>query len=142
MSNLFESISGLVSSKLESYKLFTKIVQLETKLAAMGVLPLIIHTVMLLIMSMTVWLLIMSLIGYGLFYILGSIALSLLLTVVLNLGIMYTIYRLAVSNLKKMSFEKTREYFSHHPEDIHDEAETTNLQRADADRQTIKARVE
>ncbi|MCE3046102.1 hypothetical protein [Legionella sp. 16cNR16C] len=142
MSNLFESITGLVSSKLESYKLLAKVFQLETRLAAMGVLPLIIHTVMFLIISMTLWLLVMSLVAYGLFYLLGSIALALLLVVVINLGIMYTIYRLALSNIRKMSFEKTREYFSHHPEDIHDEAETTNLPRADADRHAVKARVE
>lgn len=116
---IVENIAGLVSSKIEILKSVTSIIKLETKLAALSIFPLIMNVCLLFVVLLSLWLSSMTLLGYSFHYLFNNTFISLGLLVLLNLIFFFVLYHSLLMNLKKMSFEKTREYFSNTVDDKH-----------------------
>lgn len=136
--SIIEQIAGLVSGKIDIAKSVAKIIKLETKLAALSVYPLILNLCVMLIVLMSLWLSSMVLVGYCLNYVLHNTFLALGIVVLINIGLLTILHQVLLLNLRKMSFEKTREYFSHKVEDEYNGLTTTDQRRAEDDGQTIK----
>lgn len=135
---LFEHIEGLVSGKLSIIKMGIEIIKLETRLAGLSVFPLLINIILLLIVLMTTWLVGMGLAGYGLFVAFKSIAIATLSVFFLNIGLLAVLLSYLSFNLKNMSFEKTREYFSNKMDNDYDKLQKANNRAAASDRKKIK----
>lgn len=136
--NIFEHIDGLVSGKLAILRMVLDIVKLETRLAGLSVYPLLLNLSMLLIVLMTTWLVSMVLMGYGLLLAFESFVVAILSVLVLNVVLLGILLNYLSFNLKKMSFEKTREYFSEKAGNEHDKLEKTNNCEVGSDRKKIK----
>lgn len=106
---LLEETQGLVSSKITILKAITRVIKLETKLAGLSIFPLLLTVCLLLVVLMSLWFTSMLLVGYFILMSLQSLMLTLIALVVLNGLFLGLIVNSLVSNLKKMSFEKTRE---------------------------------
>lgn len=119
--NLFDELQGYLSGQFNSIKTVISLIRLEAKLAGLTVIPLVINLFLLLIVSTTIWVALMCLIGYGAFILLyhnywltiGSILL-------INLLILGGLLKYLSFNIKLISFEKTRAYFNQ-PERTHHE---------------------
>lgn len=105
-------VETLVSAKLSVIKTVFTIFRLEARLAGLSVFPLLLNVCLLLIVLMTVWLLSSLLIGYGILLASNSFFISLVVTFLLNLAVFWGLTRYLAFNLKNMSFDKTRSYFS------------------------------
>jgi len=137
---ILEHIEGLVSGKVAIFKMVMEIAKLETRLAGLSVYPLLINLSMLLIVLMATWLVTMVLMGYGLLLSFGSPVVAILSVLVLNMVLLGFLLNYLSFNLKKMSFEKTREFFSHTASDEHDQLEKTANYETGSDGKKIKAR--
>jgi hypothetical protein len=82
------------------------------RLAGLSVYPLLVNLCGLLIVLMTVWSLGMILLGYWFFFVFGDVVWSVVLLLLINMGLLFSLLYYLLFNLKKMSFEKTRHYFS------------------------------
>lgn len=108
----FEQLEGLVNGQLSVIKTLIDLIQLETRLAGLSVYPLLVNLCGLLIVLMTVWSLGMILLGYWFAFVFGHVIWSVLLLLLINMGLLFSLLYYLLFNLKKMSFEKTRRYFS------------------------------
>jgi len=135
---IIDHIAGLVSGKIDMMKSVMSIVKLETKLAALSIFPLIMNVCLLIVVLLSLWFSSMTLLGYTLIYIFKNIFLALGLLVILNLFFLIILHHGLMVNLRQMSFEKTREYFSKKEEDEHDRIETTDKHSAGKSHETIK----
>ncbi len=135
---LFEHIEGLVSGQLSIIKMGIEIIKLETRLAGLSVFPLLINIIFLFIVLMTIWLVGMGLMGYGLFVVFKSVAIATLSVFFLNIGLLAVLLSYLSFNLKNMSFEKTREYFSNKMDHDYDKLQKANNRAAASDRKKIK----
>ncbi len=131
---ILDHIEGLVSGKMAIFKMAIKIIQLEARLAGLSVFPLLLNLCMLLIVLMTGWLVTMVVIGYGVTLVYPSFLVAILSVLVLNVVLLGILLLYLSYNLKKMSFEKTREFFSHRTSDEHDKLEKTNHNKTGLDR--------
>lgn len=105
-------VETLVSAKLSVIKTVFTLVQLEARLAGLSVFPLLLNLCMLFVVLITFWLLTSLLIGYGILVASNNMLLSLVLVFLLNLGMLLGLAKYLAFNIKNMSFEKTRAYFS------------------------------
>ncbi len=110
--NILEEVEGLISSKTKSMKLFISLLILETSLARLSIIPLIFTMVTMFVIVFTTWLATMMLWGYLMFTLTSSLIMATVSVVLLNLILLYFLHQLMKYNLKNMSFEKTRAYFS------------------------------
>lgn len=103
----------LVSAKLAALKDLFTMIRLEARLAGLSIFPLLVSVCMLFVVLMTVWLFASLLMGYGIFLLIHkNIFLSLILVFLINLMLFAILLRYLLFNIKNMSFEKTRAYFS------------------------------
>lgn len=137
MIKLFEHLEGLVSSKLSILKMGLEIIKLETRLAGLSIFPLLINLILLLIVLMASWSVGMVLMGYGLFLVLESFAFATCLVFLLNIVLLAILLSYLSFNLKKMSFEKTREYFSKKMDNDYDKLKKTTNCEAGNDRKKV-----
>lgn len=112
----FEHIEGLVSSKLGILHTALSMMKLEARLAGLSVFPLVLNVCFLLVVLVTIWLSAMLLLGYFTTVAFGNKLLGLLLVLFFNIVVFFLLLNYLTFNLKKMSFEKTRKYFSTHKE--------------------------
>ena len=125
---LLEEIEGLVSSKVRGVKTMIAIAKLETKLAGLSVFPLLLNVVLLLMIAIAIWFVSMGLLAYGLVAITSNILLAITLVLFLNLILFFVLLSYLKFNLKRMSFEKTRELMAKREKPSH-ESETRNLEQ-------------
>ena len=111
--NILESLEGLFSSKLNLAKTLISLVKLEARLAGLSVFPLLLTICFLFVLLMTVWLSAMILLMYLISLTLKPPVLAVVLVLLLNIGLLIIAIKYLIFNVRKMSFEKTREYFSH-----------------------------
>lgn len=109
---LFEHIEGLASGYVGITKTVLSIIKLETRLAGLTVYPLILNICMLLIVLMTVWISVMGLIGYFVALAFGNALIVISSILAINIVLLIILLFYLKYNLKNMSFEKTRAYFS------------------------------
>lgn len=108
-----EEAEGLVSSKITIVQALMRVITLETKLAGLSIFPLLLTVCLLLVVLMSLWFTSMLLLGYFIAISLHSLMLTLMALVVLNGLFLGLVVNSLASNLKKMSFEKTRELLLH-----------------------------
>lgn len=125
MIKIIEQIEGLVSSKIATIKTIYSIFKLEAKLAGLSVYPLLLNLCMLFVVLITVWLSIMLLVGYYTILFFGTFILSVVFVLLLNLVLLIGLLKYLSFNLNKMSFEKTRAYFSSNESNKDDELKKT-----------------
>jgi predicted membrane protein len=107
-----DELTGLVSSKFEVIKDLITMIKLETRLAGLSVFPLLVSLCVLFVVTITVWLSAMILLGYGISIAYNSILLAITAILIFNLICLLLLAKYLLYNLKKMSFEKTRKYFN------------------------------
>ncbi len=108
----FKQVEHFVSARLAVIKTLFTLVQLEARLAALSVFPLLVNLCLLFIVLITLWLSTFVLVGYGTFLATHNIPLSLVVPFLINLLFLLGLTKYLLFNLKSMSFEKTRLYFS------------------------------
>ena len=117
---IFEHLEGLASSDVGITKTVLSIIKLETRLAGLTVYPLIINICMVLIVLMTIWVSLMCLIGFFISHAFESPLIALSSVLGLNVFLLIILLFYLNYNLKNMSFEKSRAYFSAIGKDEHD----------------------
>jgi len=121
-----DELENFASSKWGVATSLFSLIKLEARLAGLSIVPLLLNLFMLFIVLITVWLAAMVLLGYGVmqFSNNGFIAISSILLI--NIVVFALLIKFVLSNLKNMSFEKTRNYFSRNQEDDDNDDEKTN----------------
>jgi uncharacterized membrane protein YqjE len=103
-----QDIAQLGSALLTLFKSQSKLLSLEAALAKQSILPLILSTVGLMILTVTTWLLCLTLIAYSCYLATAQVGTSIALTLGLNLCF-WTLTFLSVLRFKKrIQFKKTR----------------------------------
>lgn len=123
---VLEEIEGLVSSKLKLIKTIVSLIKLESRLAGLSIYPLILNICMLFVILITVWLSSMCLMGYLILLVSDNPLLPVFFVLLLNLMILLGLLKYLSFNLKSMSFERTRAYFSEKESADHDKLEKTS----------------
>ena len=135
---IVEEVAGLVFDQVMIFKTVVSIIKLETRLAMLSLYPLLLTGCLLFIVSITLWLSTMSLLGYCALLALEQPLFAILSVVLLNVCIFLGLLKYLHCHLKNMSFEKTREYLlpkeSHHDED---QREKTNHRKNCSDGKKI-----
>jgi len=108
--NVLEELDGIVAGKLAVLKTFIALIRLESKLAGLSVYPLLLNICLLLIVLMTVWATGTLLLGYSFFLICHNVLIAIGIVFLLNLAVVFGLFKYLSSNLRQMSFEKTRQY--------------------------------
>ena len=111
--SVFNHLTGLVSSKLKQFNRFFTLAKLEARLAGLSLIHLLVNLCLGFIILTTLWLSAMAFIGVLLFQYLDSLWMSIGGVFLLNLAILALLATLMIRNIKDMSFEKTRRFFSH-----------------------------
>lgn len=135
---ILDHIEGLASSYMGVTKTVLSIIKLETRLAGLTIYPLILNICMLLIVLMTVWVSIMALIGYFMALAFGSTLIAISSILSINIVLLVILLFYLKYNLKNMSFEKTRAYFSAMGKNEHDKLTQTSDSPARHARRRIK----
>lgn len=122
-----KQIEDLLAAKFAVVKDIYSIIKLETRLAGLSVFPLLFSIGMLIVMLLTAWLTTMMLLVYGLFLAIQSLLIAILLVFLFNLIFLLIVVKYLLFNLKCMSFEKTREYFSKNQSSEHEKLQRPDL---------------
>ncbi len=109
--SIFESVYGLAVNKLESLQTLMSMTKLEVRLARLSIYPLIINICSILVILMTTWAAAMTMLGYGIILMSDNIWIALTAVILFNLLILTLLKRILSYNIRKMSFQKTRQYF-------------------------------
>ena len=133
---LIEELEGLVSSKWGVITSLISLMKLEARLAGLSIAPLLLNLFVLFIVLITVWFTAMAMLGYGVFHLYGSGMIAISSVLLINIVALTILIKCLSLNLKKMSFEKTRNYFSSNQEpddheqkaaDVRDSSDGRNL---------------
>jgi hypothetical protein len=119
---ILEEIDGFVSGKINVIRTMLSIIKLETKLAGLSVYPLLINLCMLLVILTAVWFSGLLLLGYFIVLTFDSVLIAMGSLLFLNVMLFVILLKYLSFNLKRMSFEKTREFFSQ-SERLHNDQE-------------------
>lgn len=110
--NIIEEIEKLIFNKIGVFKSLYSLIKHEAQLAGLSVVPLAMTLFCLFIVLMSSWLVATALLGYCIYLMTDNSLISILLVFLFNISILFVLTKYLVFNLKNMSFEKTREYFS------------------------------
>jgi len=113
---VIEELEGLVSSKWGVVTSLISLIKLEARLAGLSIVPLLLNLFVLFIVLTTVWLTAMVMLGYGILHLYGSGMIAISSVLLINIVALAILIKYLTFNLKKMSFEKTRHYFSSNQE--------------------------
>ena len=116
---IVDEFDGLVTSYVGLLKSIISIVKLETRLARQSIFPLLLNVSMIAVIIMTLWMSTMALLGYCVVLAFDTILGALCFVVILNLSVLFGLFKYLQFNLKNMSFRKTRAYFSGKESDKH-----------------------
>ncbi|MDI1352881.1 MAG: hypothetical protein PSV35_08995 [bacterium] len=109
---LLEHLEGFISGKFHVAKTLLSLIKLEARLAGLSVFPLLLNLCLLFIVLMSVWFTTMLMLGYCFMLWIESPLAALFMVLALNLILLLMLIKYLTFNLKNMSFEKTRGYFS------------------------------
>ena len=115
--SILNELDGLVSAKFGLIKTVFSLIKLETRLAALSVLPFLLSLCFLLIVLMGLWFLAMIMLGYALFIFFNKFILAISLIFILNLLVCLGLIKYLAFNLQSLSFEKTRKLLSRQEDD-------------------------
>lgn len=109
--NLLDELEGLITNKLGAVKTLISMTKLEGRLAGLSILPFVLCMIFLFTIALSTWLTLTGLIGYLAWLYLGKVIWSLVVVLLFNLILLSILKKYLLLTLKKMSFEKTRQYF-------------------------------
>ncbi len=109
--NFLDELAGLILNKIGAMKSLVSITKLESRLAGLSILPLIVCIILLLVTLTGIWLTTNLLLGYLVWLYCGQVIYSLISILIINILLLVFLKRRLLSNLRKMSFAKTRKYF-------------------------------
>jgi hypothetical protein len=122
---LIDEVEGFISGQFNSIKMVLSLIRLEAKLAGLTLVPLLVNLCMLFVILITFWLSTMVLLGYfivntthHLYWALGTVT-------ALNLVLFAALLKYLTFNMRAMSFEKTRHYFTKPASQEHEQLETS-----------------
>lgn len=124
--SIFEHLEGFISGNVNLAKSCLSLIKLETRLAGLSIYPLILNVCMLLVVLSTLWLTATAFMIYGAALLMGNLALAFISVLLLNLVLLGILMKYLMFNLRKMSFEKTRELFSKKKRPDYDELENAS----------------
>ena len=102
-------LEGIISNKLAIVKGVWSLFKLETQLARLSIVPLLISLSAIIALILVIWLTAMLLIGYLMTVFLShSIWLSMTAVLVINICLLFAAFRILIRSLRRMSFEQTR----------------------------------
>lgn len=107
-----KQLESLIYEKISVFKTVLTLIRLEAKLAGLSVFPLLLNVCMLFIVLLTVWFSGMFFLGYCISLVSNRLFLAIFSVLLLNIGLLIGLLKYLSFNLKNMSFQKTREYFS------------------------------
>ena len=107
------SLEGFVYDYLAEIKALLAMVKAEVRLAGLSVLPLLLSLVCLFVVVITTWLSMLVLMGYFFLWTTGSLFFTLSSVFIINMLLLLLLIVSVRFNLRQMTFEKTRRYFSH-----------------------------
>ena len=110
--NIIEEIEGYISGQFNSIKMLLSLITLEAKLAGLTIVPMLINLCMFFVILITFWLTAMTLFGYFLYTMTHNYYWAFGAVTLLNLMLCAALLKYLAYNIKAMSFEKTRHYFS------------------------------
>ncbi len=109
---IFDELFGLVSSKVNIFKTLMVLLKLEARLAGMSVFPLLVNICLLFVIFISTWILTIILIGFGIYQFYPNAWVALGSVFGFNLIVLGILVKYLLFNLKKMTFEKTRKFWS------------------------------
>lgn len=121
----YEQLEGIVSAKIGTLKNLLHLIKLEAKLAGLSVFPLILNLFILFIILICLWFSLMLLIGTGLYLLCDHLPLTIVGVIVINVFCFIGLLKYLAFNIRNLSFEKTRAYFSQEAAD-HDRIQKTS----------------
>lgn len=124
--SLFEDIEGFVSGQLSTIKSLIALIALETRLAKLSIIPLLLTLGVLVVILLTLWTTSMLLTASFIFNFTQSISESIASILALNLILLFGLLKYLTFNLKNMSFVKTRSFFKQQEND-----ENERIEKAD-----------
>ncbi len=124
--NILEQIEGLVSTKLGVVKSAASLFKLEARLAGLSVFPLILNVALLIVVLLSLWLSTLFFGWYLIYLATENILASTIAIIFVNLLLILGLVKYLSFNLKCMSFEQTRAYFSKEESPDHDKLEKTS----------------
>lgn len=107
---VFAQLRDLFLSKIGEVSSFITLVKLEMRLAKLSIVPLLMNVGLIIMVLMTLWPLMMVLLGCFFMHFFNNFPLVVALVLLLNVGILLLLFYQFMQNIKKMSFEKTRRY--------------------------------
>ncbi len=111
-----DELEGLVSNQISVVKTCLSITKLEARLAAICVYPLLINLCMLLVCLTSIWLTAMGMLGYVFMHVFNNALIAMACVFLVNILLLGILLGYLLSNLKKMSFAKTRAYLANNRE--------------------------
>lgn len=109
---IIEDLGELFIGKLNFLKALATLIRLEGRLAMLSILPLLFSLFALGMIVSTLWATCMLGIGYYITWIFSTVAYGFLSVLFLNIILFFILYKYLLYNIKQMSFEKTKHYFS------------------------------
>ena len=114
---ILDELIGLVSSRLHVFKTLLTMVKLEARLAGLSIFPVLLNMCLIFIILSTAWLAGMALAGFGVYQFYQNALIAILFVFVLNLAILALLFKYLQFNIRKMTFEKTRQFLTQSKED-------------------------
>ena len=107
--SFFNHFESFISDNVKVAKTFISLIKLEAQLAGLSIYPLLLNASMLFVILITVWISAMVLLEFTIMLFTGNSLVAISLVLLLNLILFIILMKSLTCNLKKMSFEKTRE---------------------------------
>lgn len=112
MMNPLEEFSSLIGSKAKVLQALLQLFKLESRLSGLKLMSVLLNLVMMLVIAFTIYLSSMFLVGYGVYLYFNSLILTFVAILILNAIVFKILLSCLSTNLKLMSFEKTRKFLS------------------------------
>lgn len=132
---VIDELIGLVSSRFHVLKTLFTMIKLEARLAGLSIFPLLINLCLIFIILASVWLTGMVLAGLSVYQFYQNAWIAILFVFVFNLAMLALLFKYLQFNLRKMAFEKTRQFLTQSKEEEGHGLEKTDTERYRTDRQ-------
>lgn len=107
---VLEEVAELVSSKYSMFKTLAAMVRLEARLAGLSIFPMLLTLAVLIVFGLSFWVSTLILLGYLLYQFFQSMLIAILLVVIINFIGVALAAKSLITNIKNMSFSRTRKY--------------------------------
>jgi len=136
---VLDEFEGLITSQWDSMKTLISMIKFEMKLARLSIVPLIFSICMMLVVLMTLWGTVMSMVGYGIWLTYHSIMAALSGVVLVNLLLFGLLKWYLSFNIHNMCFEHSRHYLKSRSTTSNDYANEQTQASAEKNLDTGKA---